>query len=209
MFIGHFAVAFLLLWLTQDVNALVLYLGVSFPDLLWGILVPLRVEEARVPVDSPLIRDVEFTSYPYSHSLVLTTMIALAPAIAIAALTTRFTASLFVAASISHWLLDAVVHHRDLPVLGFGDDKYVGLGLWNYPKTVYVGEYLLYAVAALIFLPQSSWLPTLLIGAAFHLLNINAFLGLTEQNQITDSRVFGVIAFIGFLGLSLALYIFV
>lgn len=209
MFIGHFAVAFLLLWVFQDVNALVLYLGVSYPDLLWGVLVPLRVEEARVPKDSPLIRDMEFTSYPYSHSLVLTTMIALAPAIAIAALTTRFTAALFVAASISHWLLDAVVHHRDLPVLGFGEDRYVGLGLWNYPVPVYVGEYLLYAAAALLFLPQSSWLPALAIGAAFHLLNANAFLGLTDENQITDARVFGVIALVGFLGLSLTLYAFV
>ena len=45
MFIGHFAIAFLLGSLVPGVPLLVFLVGVSFPDLFWPILVLAGVEK--------------------------------------------------------------------------------------------------------------------------------------------------------------------
>lgn len=209
MFVGHFAVAFLLLWLFPDANALALYLGVSFPDLFWGLSIPAGVESVEIPADSPLIRDVRFTRYPHSHSLVLGTAIAAVPGLVVGSLLSPTVGVLFVVASASHWLLDTVVHIGDLPVLGFGIDRYVGAGLWRRPLLAFVVEGGLYAGGAFLFLPRGQWVPALAVGVAFHLVNANGFFGFTGTNPLADERVFAAVTLVGFLGMSLALYGFV
>src|SRR3989442_2824276 len=46
----------------------------------------------------------------------------------------------FVAGSASHWLLDTVVHLKDLPVLGFDGDRKVGAGLWKRGPVAFEAE---------------------------------------------------------------------
>jgi hypothetical protein len=109
----------------------------------------------------------------------------------------------FVIASVSHWLLDATVHLKDLPVLGFGSDRKVGYGLWNLPKTAFIIEYLFYAALTALAFP-SKLRPLLIIGAIFHLINANSFLGLTKKNPIKSARAYAILALLGFLAFSLA-----
>src|SRR5439155_25317393 len=71
MFVGHFAIAFLLWRLFPQVPLPVSLIAVSFPDLLWSFLVPAGVEKVRINLDSPLQKFIVFEKYPYSHSLVL------------------------------------------------------------------------------------------------------------------------------------------
>lgn len=206
MFIGHFAVAFLLINMFPDLNPLIALIGVSFPDLLWGLTVLLGIEKVELS-DSPFQKDIKFLYYPYSHSLVLGGLISAAPAIILAAIVSPLAGVVFVAASVSHWILDIFVHLPDLPILGFGDDRKIGLRLWNHPKTTFFLEYGLYAAGTLFFLPQASWFTALAIGAFFHLINSNSFFGFSE-NQIKSANLYAVFALVGFLGISFTLYFF-
>ena len=151
MFIGHFAVAYLLIALFPAVPPLVILTGVSFPDLLWPVLVLTGKETVTVSPDSPLQNAIRFTSYPYSHSLVTGSLIAAIPGLFIAYFVSPAAGILFVAASASHWMLDVVTHLKDLPVLGFGKDMRVGFGLWNHAKAAFVLELAFYTVI------RSSW----------------------------------------------------
>ncbi len=72
MFIGHFAVAFLLAYLFPGVPIWVALVGVSFPDLLWSLFVPLGIEDLKVDPNTPLQKSLQFKKLPYSHSLVIT-----------------------------------------------------------------------------------------------------------------------------------------
>src|SRR5437016_13310162 len=86
MFVGHFAVAFLLWRLFPQVPLPVILIAVSFPDLLWSILVPAGEETVRINPDSPLQKFVVFEKFPYSHSLVLGSIISLPVGLPIAAI---------------------------------------------------------------------------------------------------------------------------
>jgi hypothetical protein len=197
MFIGHLAGAELLHAVIPEVPAYVSLIGIGFPDLLWGVTILAGLESAKLGT-SPLQRDIEFTHYPISHSLVLTNVIALIPAIGFG-LALGWQAGLaFLLASISHWLLDVVVHKRDLPVLGFGRDIKVGLGLWRWGKTAFFAEFALVVVATLIFEPSAKWLTILVAALVLHLFNVNSFFGFTRTNPMHSAKVYGVLCLVGF-----------
>lgn len=198
MFIGHFAVAYLLIALFPAVPPLVILTGVSFPDLLWPVLVLTGKETVTVSPDSPLQKATRFISYPYSHSLVTGSLIAAVPGLFIGYFVSPAAGILFVAASASHWLLDVVTHLKDLPVLGFGKDRKTGFGLWNYPKTAFVLELAFYTVITVLVVQPALVIPLLALGCAFHLINANSFLGFSRKNPFT-ARSYAVLAIFGFL----------
>src|SRR6266571_4567258 len=147
MFVGHFAIAFLPWRLFPQVPLPVSLIAVSFPDLLWSFLVPAGVEKVRINLDSPLQKFIVFEKYPYSHSFVLANVWSLLVGLLIAwLLNNPLVALLFVAGSVSHWLLDTVVHMKDLQVLGFDGDRKVGAGLWRRGPLAFVMEYAFYAL---------------------------------------------------------------
>ncbi len=198
MFIGHFAIAYLLIGIFPAVPPLVILFGVSFPDLLWPVLVLTGKETVTVSPDSSLQKEIRFTSYPYSHSLVIGTLVAAVPGLFIGYFVSPAAGFVFVAASASHWLLDAVTHRQDLPVLGTGRDVKVGLGLWNYPRAAFVLELLFYVVVTVLVVRPGLVIPLLALGLAFHLLNANSFLGFSTKNPFT-ARSYAVAAILGFL----------
>lgn len=200
MFIGHLAGAELLHTLVPDVPAYVSLIGVGFPDLLWGVTILAGVETVKMGT-SPLQRDIEFTRYPISHSLVLTNLIALIPAAGFGLALGWQAAFVFVLASISHWLLDVIVHKRDLPVLGFGPDIKVGLGLWRWSRTSFFVEYAIVVAATMIFEPPAKWLWILVAALVLHLANINSFFGFTRSNPMS-TRGYAVLAWVGFVALA-------
>ncbi len=199
MYIGHFAVAFLLMVLFPGVLPLVILFGVAFPDLLWPVLVIAGIETVKIRPDSPLQKDIEFVRYPFSHSLVLGAAVASAIGLVLGLALGALTGLLFVGASASHWLLDSVVHRKDLPVLGFGRDGTVGLGLWTRPALAFMLEYVIYAAVSVLVFPMSTVLTVLAIGFIFHALNANSYFGFTKRNPTPTPAAYAGLALFGFL----------
>jgi hypothetical protein len=198
MFIGHFAVAYAFIYYFPTIPPLVFLIGVSFPDLLWPFLVFAGIEKVKINPRSPLQKYIIFSSFPYSHSLMITTMLSAAAGVIIALFTTPLAGELFVVCCASHWVLDTIVHQRDLPVLGISHDIKEGMGLWNYPKAAFVFEYAFYFAVTLLVMPLSIAIPLIIIGSVFHLINANSFFGFTKTNPFKTARSYAVITFIGF-----------
>jgi hypothetical protein len=199
MFVGHFAVAFLLWKLFPQVPLPVILIAVSFPDLLWSLLIPAGVEKVRINPDSPLQKFVVFEKFPYSHSLILGSVLSLPVGLLIAGLLNNpVIVPVFVAGSASHWLLDTVVHLRDLPVLGFDGDRKVGAGLWKRGPLAFVVEYASYAIVSLFALSGLTLVYALIIGGVFHAINLPSFFGSNRKNSVKSSNAYAALALIGF-----------
>ena len=201
MFIGHFTIAFLIGSIVPGIPILIPLIGVSFPDILWPVLVLTGVEKVKFDKNKPLQKDIVFKSYPLSHSLVLTTFIAFLVGLIIALLLKNlFIAPIFAIASASHWILDTVVHNKDLPVLGFSSkDVKVGFGLWRRGPLAFVVEYLFYVVIAPIAVPITSLWLILLLGTIFHMININSFFGFKNEDVAGgSSKTYAIIVLIAF-----------
>ncbi len=201
MFIGHFAIAYIISHFFPSIPLWVPLVGVSFPDLLWPILVILGIEKVHIDRNSPLQKNLEFNHYPYSHSLVLSTAISSVVGLTLSMLLQKpLVALVFPLSSASHWILDVVVHRKDLPLLGFSKkDITVGFGLWNYGKSAFVIEYAFYMILTILFVPGKYMLGLLILGTIFHLTNSNSFLGLTKTNPFGTSKyTYPIITLIGF-----------
>lgn len=198
MFIGHFAVAYTLMHFFPGVPPLVFLVGVSFPDLIWPFLVFAGIEKVKINPDSPLQKYIIFSSYPYSHSLLISTIISCVAGVGIAIFTTPLAGILFVICSASHWFLDTIVHQRDLPVLGVAHDIKEGLGLWNYPKSAFVLEYAFYVGITLLMMPLPTAVLLIIIGSIFHLVNANSFFGFTKSNPFKTAHSYAVLTLLGF-----------
>lgn len=199
MFIGHFAAAYILWGLFPQIPLPVILISVSFPDLLWSILVPAGVEKVKINPDSPLQKYIVFEKFPYSHSLVLGTILSVIPGLMLSAIVGNLMVlPVFVVGSASHWLLDTVVHLKDLPVLGFDGDRKVGAGLWKRGPAAFLIEYVFYAVVAVFLLSGLSVIYALIIGTVFHMINLPSFLGTTRKNSVKTSNGYAALALIGF-----------
>jgi len=199
MFVGHFAIAFLLWRLFPQVPLPVVLISVSFPDLLWSLLVPAGVEKVRINPDSPLQKFVLFEKFPYSHSLVLGSVLSLPVGLLIAGLLNNpLVVPVFVAGSASHWLLDTVVHLKDLPILGFDGDRKVGAGLWKRGPLAFGVEYAFYTIVTLFALSGLQLAYALIMGAVFHAINLPSFFGSDRKNSVKSSNAYAVLALIGF-----------
>jgi hypothetical protein len=199
MFVGHFAIAFLLWRLFPQIPLPVFLIAVSFPDLLWSILVPAGIEKVKIDPDSPLQKFVVFEKFPYSHSLVLGSVLSLPVGLLIAALLNNpLVVPVFVAGSASHWLLDTVVHLKDLPVLGFDGDRKVGAGLWRRGPLAFVVEYVFYAIVTVFALSGLTLVYALILGIVFHAINLPSFFGSNRKNSVKSSNAYAAIALIGF-----------
>lgn len=130
MFIGHFAVGFGLKRAAPAVSLGTLMLGAQFIDLLWPTLLLVGVEHVELAPagNGPPLR---FTDYPVSHSLLMVLVWAalLGGAFYVLRRSARG-AVVCAAAVVSHWVLDLVVHHPDLPLAPGGSAR-LGFGLWS------------------------------------------------------------------------------
>jgi hypothetical protein len=200
MYIGHFVVAEALLKADPSVPTLPVLVGVAYPDLLWPLMVYAGKEKVDIDPQTPLQKAIRFIRYPYSHSLVCSGILTLIPSIGLAVIFQRpVIGVLFFIAAISHWLLDAIVHLPDLPVLGFGPDRKIGLGLWNYPGVAFVFEYLFYTFGTLLFVSAKHVWPMLIAGGVLHFLNANSFFGFTKTNPTKTPKMYASLALFGYV----------
>jgi hypothetical protein len=149
MFIGHFALGLAAKRAAPRLSLAVLFGAAQLADILWPVLLALGLEQVRIDPGNTRFTPLDFVSYPYSHSLLLLTVWALA----FGWVVRRRDARAFVVVSllvVSHWVLDFVTHRPDMPLYPGGPK--VGLGLWNsVPATVAI-EVPMYAAGVWIYL---------------------------------------------------------
>lgn len=130
MFIGHYAVGFAAKRAAPKTSLGLLIGSAVLLDLMWPVFLLFGWEEVRVTRGATPFLNLDFVSYPISHSLVTSIGWALVAG-GIYWIATRYRAgALWIALGVvSHWLLDLVAHRPDLPLWPAGPKA--GLGLWN------------------------------------------------------------------------------
>jgi hypothetical protein len=150
MFVGHLAVA-LGAKTAQPRAPLAVYVAAAFGlDLLWPIFLLLGMERVRIQPGATAFTPLDFVSYPWSHSLLMSlAWAALATVVAARFAGTRGAALLIGLVVVSHWVLDWVTHIPDLPLWPGGPRA--GLGLWDSIAATVAVEGLLIAAAAVAY----------------------------------------------------------
>lgn len=131
MFIGHFAVGFGVKKVQPQVSLGTLFLAAQFLDLLWPIFLVLGLEHVEIVPGINKIGPLNFTNYPFSHSLLMVLGWGIAFGFVYWLIKKNSRAAIVLGLCVvSHWVLDLIVHIPDLPLYP-GDSPKVGLGLWN------------------------------------------------------------------------------
>jgi hypothetical protein len=131
MFIGHFGVGLAAKKFAPKTSLGTLFLSVQLVDLLWPMFLLLGLEHVRIDLGNTVVTPLDFYDFPITHSLVG----ALAWAVLLGLIyfgLQRYPRGAWVvgAGVLSHWVLDAISHRRDLLLVPGGSTR-VGLGLWN------------------------------------------------------------------------------
>lgn len=152
MFIGHFAMGFGAKRFAPQVSLGVLFLACQLADLIWPNLVLLGVETLSIEPGITAMTPLDFSSYPYSHSLIALVVWAVVFASLYVVLShTGARAALVIAALVlSHWVLDVLSHRPDMPISP-GDTPRIGIGLWNYPMIAIPVELLLFGTGVWLY----------------------------------------------------------
>lgn len=142
MFVGHYGVSFAAKSMNRRIPLWVLFIAVQLLDVFWAPFVLLGIEKVRIVPGITASNPLDLYYMPYTHSLVAALLWSVA-AFAAYGLWRGTDAGLSGAllvgfAVFSPWILDFVVHRRDLPL--YDNAAKVGLGLWNRPVVAFVLE---------------------------------------------------------------------
>ena len=151
MFLGHYALGFGAKKLTPYTSLGTLLLGAELVDLLWPTFLMLGVETVRVAPGITPVTPLDFTWYPWTHSLVMGAVWAGVFA-ALYAFFRRYPrgATVLAALVLSHWLLDVISHRPDMPIWPGGGPT-IGLGLWYSLPATLVVEGVLFSLGIWIY----------------------------------------------------------
>lgn len=151
MFVGHVGVALAAKKFSHATSLVWFVLAANLVDLLWPFLLLAGVETVRIAPGITAFTPLEFTHYPWTHSLV--TGIALGAILGHLAYMSgvpRAKAFVVMALVPSHWVLDFITHAPDLPLWPGGPK--VGLGLWDSITGTYAVEGVIWIVSIVLFL---------------------------------------------------------
>jgi membrane-bound metal-dependent hydrolase YbcI (DUF457 family) len=150
MFVGHMAVALGAKKVEPRAPLAALVAAAFGLDLLWPIFLLAGIEVVRVEPGNTAFTPLDFASYPWSHSLLMSLVWgAAAGALAARACRNRRVGLIIAAAVVSHWVLDVVTHRPDLPIWPGGPQ--VGLGLWNSIPATLVIEGAMFVAAIVLY----------------------------------------------------------
>ena len=150
MFLGHFAVGLAAKRIAPEVSLGTLFLAAQLADLVWPTLVLAGIESFSIRPGITAVTPLDFTRYPYSHSLVGMALWGVGLSVLYLVIRRRrFEAVILFAVVLSHWLLDFVSHRPDLPLTLTGAERF-GLGLWHSRIATLAVESLLFVACAWI-----------------------------------------------------------
>ena len=156
MFLGHFGLAMAAKKVAPRVSLGTTFLAAQFLDALWPIFVLAGIERFEIVPGITKVNPLEFTSYPWSHSLAMAIVWGVLFAAAYGLMRKRpRDAAILGVLVVSHWLLDWVVHRPDLPLFP-GDRDLHGMGLWNSLAGSLTLELAIFILGILIFLASSN-----------------------------------------------------
>jgi membrane-bound metal-dependent hydrolase YbcI (DUF457 family) len=130
-----------------------LFVACQLADLVWPTLVLAGIERVEVEPGHTAFTPLNFVSYPYSHSLAtLAVWSGLFGWVASrrAAADRLRTAALVTLVGVSHWVLDAVTHRPDMPLVPFAGPL-VGWGLWNSVPGTLVVEAAMFSAGVFLY----------------------------------------------------------
>ncbi len=81
MFIGHFGVGLAAKKVAPEINLGVLFIFCQLLDLIWPVLVLVNIEHVSVDHAATVVTPLDFSHYPYSHSLIATLLYSLVAAL--------------------------------------------------------------------------------------------------------------------------------
>jgi hypothetical protein len=155
MFLGHFAAGLAARRVYPQASLGAWFIAVLLPDLIWPVLLLAGLEHVRIVPGITAFTPLDFYDYPISHSLVAVVGwgAAFGTLWAFGSRTGRTARgrvpAALAAGVISHWVLDALAHRPDVPVLPNG--PYVGLGVWYSVAATLAVELSLFAGAVVLF----------------------------------------------------------
>jgi len=131
MFIGHFGLALAAKKTAPKISLGTLFMSFQFLDLVWPTLLLLNVEHVAIHPEETGNRVLEFSDYPYTHSLLFAMLWSvLFGGVYYLIKKDRRGAIILGLGVVSHWVLDLIVHFHDLPLFP-GNSPMVGLGVWK------------------------------------------------------------------------------
>lgn len=182
MFIGHYGLAFASKKASRKIQLGTAILAAQFLDLLWPVLTLMNIEWFSIDPGNTKITPLNFEHYPYSHSLLGSTVLAIFFGLFYYLFKKDRKLSVIYALLVfSHWVFDFITHRPDLP-LTYTSSQKIGLGLWNYPGPAIFAECLIYISGIYIYLKNTKainkkgnillWILLLLL-AAFYAINLS------------------------------------
>ena len=159
MFIGHYGVSFAAKTRPPRLSLGLLFLAVQFLDVVFAILVLAGVEKMRIVPGFTAYNPYDLYRMPYSHSLAgaaaLSLLVGVGGWVGMRRHPMRSRAAgaaILAGAVFSHFLLDVVMHTRDLPLgPGAGSPK-IGFGLWNHRGASITAELVVIAAGGFLYL---------------------------------------------------------
>ena len=151
MFLGHFGLGLAGKRVAPDVSLGALFLATQWADLVFFPLALAGIEHFRIAPGATLVTPMDFWDYPWSHSLAALTVWGLfVGGVYYWFRRSRAGAWVLAAGVVSHWVLDVIVHRRDMPV-GFSG-PYLGLRLWDSRPLTLVAEMLVFGLGVFMYL---------------------------------------------------------
>jgi len=145
MFIGHFGAGLAGKKAAPGVSLGTMFLAAQFLDLIWPVFILTGIEKVKIIPGLTAANPLEFTYYPYSHSLLMVIVWAALFGLLYYSLKKNLYNAIVVGGLVvSHWVLDLIVHIPDLPIFPWGNFK-VGMGLWNFEIISVILELLIFS----------------------------------------------------------------
>ncbi|MBI5893152.1 MAG: hypothetical protein HZB79_05795 [Deltaproteobacteria bacterium] len=202
MFIGHYGIALAAKRADKNIPLGLLFFATQFADILFFLLILLGIESMSFAPGITDVSPLDFTYYPYSHSLAASVFWAglfciFFKIVPLKSDSNKNKIALIVGAvALSHFLLDLIVHRADLPLFGGGSYK-IGLGLWNYVFASSFIELLIFFAGLWIYLKSTKGVS---IAGRYGMVIFSAFvtiMWLTSLLAPTPSE-FNIIGFVVF-----------
>ena len=152
MFIGHFGAGLAGKKAAANPSLGTMFLAAQLLDLVWPIFILAGIEKVKVVPGISAATPLDFTYYPYTHSLLMVLVWSFAFGMIYYFIKKNLRGALVLGLLVlSHWILDLLVHIPDLPLYP-GSTIKAGFGLWNYPTIAVILEALIFIAGIYLYL---------------------------------------------------------